>query len=76
MLKRSLILALCSASIFAVSHAQSDSSSAPSFADMKAQVIARLETQLSCVQAATTAETLRACRPQPPSGRQGPPPSQ
>ncbi len=49
------------------------------FTDMKARHLARLKEELACVEAATTMEAMRACRPQPPGGRGpgghgGPPP--
>lgn len=45
------------------------------FNTAKAQVTARLQQELACVQAATTFEMLHACRPHPPGGHPpGPPP--
>jgi len=66
--------------VSAVTTAQTDSSQQPKdFATAKAQHVARLQAELTCVQAATTFEAMRACRPQPPGGRMMmgyPPPDQ
>lgn len=44
------------------------------FATVKSQIVARLNKELACVQAATTMEELHACRPKPPGHPPGPPP--
>jgi hypothetical protein len=65
--------------VSAVTTAQTDPSQQPrDFATAKAQPVARLQAELACVQAATTFEAMRACRPQPPGGRMmmGTPPDQ
>ncbi len=65
--------------VSAVTTAQTDPSQQPrDFATGKAQHVARLQAELACVQAATTFEAMRACRPQPPGGRMmmGTPPDQ
>ena len=49
---------------------------AEDFASARTHQIARLEKELACVQAATSLDELRACRPAPPHGGMGgPPPS-
>ncbi|HEY2681981.1 MAG TPA: hypothetical protein VGI93_00580 [Steroidobacteraceae bacterium] len=46
------------------------------FATVKSQIVARLNKELACVEAATTMEELHACRPKPPGGHPpGPPPN-
>jgi hypothetical protein len=54
----------------------SASQTAPTFADMKAHRLARLQQEFACVEAATSMEALHACAPPPPpDGRPtGPPP--
>jgi hypothetical protein len=72
------VFVLCTL-VSAVTSAQTDPSQQPKdFATAKAQHVARLQAELACVQAATTFEAMRACRPQPPGGRMmmGSPPDQ
>jgi hypothetical protein len=72
------VFVLCSL-VSAVTTAQTEPPQQPKdFATAKAQNVARLQTELACVQAATTFEAMRACRPQPPGGRMmmGSPPDQ
>jgi hypothetical protein len=75
MLKRvfamSLVVVMCSATGFAQNGP--DPGAPQDFATVKARMTARLQEELACVQAATTLEALRACRPQRPEGRGGPP---
>jgi hypothetical protein len=66
------ILSLSFASFSASSVAQSPAAS-PDFATTKAQLTARLQQALSCVQAATSTETLRQCMPSPPDVSRAPP---
>lgn len=47
---------------------------AEDFATVKAAQIERLQKELTCVQAATSFEAMRECRPHPPAGHMGPPP--
>jgi hypothetical protein len=75
-----VVLVLCSL-VGAVASAQTDSQSQPpaqpkDFASAKAQHLARLQTELACVQAATTFDAMRTCMPRPPGGHMGPPPDQ
>jgi hypothetical protein len=47
---------------------------AEDFATFKAEHLARLQKELACVEAASSFETMRACRPGPSGGHAGPPP--
>jgi hypothetical protein len=62
---------MCSAT--AVAQDAAEPGAPPDFATVKARMTARLQEELACVQAATTLEALRACRPQRPEGRGGTP---
>lgn len=67
-----LLAGLCASSGFA----QTADTAPKDFSTMKAQITTRLQTELACVEAATTQEALMACRPHPPGGGHppGPPP--
>jgi hypothetical protein len=65
------IFSLTMTSLSLSSLAQSQSTQ-PNFATMKAQLTARLQKTLSCVQAAATADALRQCMPPPPDVNGGP----
>lgn len=67
----SLMVIMCSAT--GVAQNATDPGASQDFATVKARMTARLQEELACVQAATTLEALRACRPQRPEGRGGPP---
>jgi hypothetical protein len=67
-------LSICAAQTAPPSSAPERSSQ--TFAEAKAQHLARLQQEVGCVEAATSFETMHACMPPPPSGRMGPPPSQ
>jgi hypothetical protein len=67
-----LMVTMCSAT--GVAQNASDAGAPQDFATVKARMTARLQEELACVQAATTMEALRACRPQRPEGRGAPPP--
>ena len=72
------VLMMCTL-VSAATLAQSDTPPSPpkDFATAKAQRVARLQTELACVQAATSFETMHACSPHPQGGRMmGPPPDQ
>jgi hypothetical protein len=79
-MRHRLLALLLTTTYVAASSAQTDSQSSQpptqDFATAKAQMEARLQQQLACVQAATTLDALHACMPRPPGGRMGPPPSQ
>jgi hypothetical protein len=66
--------------LVAIASAQTSSDSTPppaqSFAEAKAQHVARLEKELACIEAATGFDMMRACAPPPPGGHFGPPPRQ
>ncbi len=66
----SVMVIMCSATGVAQN---ADPGAPQDFATVKARMTARLQEELACVQAATTLEALRACRPQRPEGRGGPP---
>jgi hypothetical protein len=75
-MRHRLLALLLSTTYVAASSAQTESQSQPppqDFATAKAQMEARLQQELTCVQAATTLDALHACMPRPPGGRMGPP---
>lgn len=72
MLSRTVCCILLGTAAVSVTTAQSESTE--DFATVKAHHIARLQQELSCVEAATSFNALRACRPAPPQGHGGPPP--
>jgi hypothetical protein len=73
------VLVMCTL-VSAVTTAQTDSppQQTKDFATAKAERVTRLQTELACVQASTSFETMRACMPHPPGGRMmmGSPPDQ
>ncbi len=69
-----LTLMLVSITSIGVSSAQSEPPT-EDFATAKAHRIARLQQELTCIEASTSFETMRACMP-PPGGRRGPPPAE
>ena len=74
---RTISVLLLGTTFLSVGLAQTDSSPPPSqdFATVKANLLARLEKEVACVQAATSFEAMHACRPPPPGGaHHGPPP--
>jgi len=79
---RVVVTVLIGTSLVALASAQTSSESTPppppsqNFAEAKAQHIARLEKELTCIQAATSFDMMRACMPLPPGGHFGPPPGQ
>jgi hypothetical protein len=76
---RTVIVAAIATLCSITANAQSTPPSMPAtedFASAKTHQLARLEKELACVQAATSLDELRACRPAPPHGGMGgPPPS-
>jgi hypothetical protein len=76
---RLLALTLVTSAFVTVASAEIESQSQPptqDFATAKSQHVARLQQELTCVEAATTFDALRACMPKPPGGHMGPPPGQ
>ena len=76
---RSIAVLLAGSTFVSIGLAQTDSSppSAQDFATFKANMLARLEKETACVQAATSFDAMHACMPQPPGGaHRGPPPSE
>jgi hypothetical protein len=71
-IRAALVLGFCAGAAVA----QSTADQPPrDFATAKAQITARLQKELACVEAATSQEALHACRPHPPGGHPpGPPP--
>jgi hypothetical protein len=65
-----LLVGLCASASFA----QTTDAPPKDFATMKAQITARLQKELACVEAATSQDELFACRPHPPGHPPGPPP--
>jgi hypothetical protein len=65
---------LASATLSALSYGADTSPTAPSFEEEKAKHVARLQKELTCIQAATSFDEMHACRPPPPGGHMGPPP--
>ena len=76
MRNRLVYFLISSACLASTAGADSAPTSPPSFAEVKAQVLERLQKELTCVEAATTFEDMHACRPPPPGGHMGPPPGQ
>jgi hypothetical protein len=74
---RAISMLLASSAFLSIGFAQTDTSSPPAqdFATVKANILARLEKETMCVQAATNFDTVHACMPPPPGGmHHGPPP--
>jgi hypothetical protein len=74
---RSIVLLFAGSAFLSIGLAQTDSSAPPQqdFATFKANMLARLEKETACVQAATDFDAMHACMPHPPGGvHQGPPP--
>ena len=74
---RAISMLLIGSTFGSIAPAQTEGSSPPTqdFATVKAIVLARLEKELACVQAATDFEIMHECMPPPPDGgHRGPPP--
>lgn len=75
-MSRTVIVAAIATLCSITANAQTTAPAAEDFATAKTHQLARLEKELACVQAATSLDELRACRPAPPHGGPGgPPPS-
>jgi hypothetical protein len=65
---------VASATFSALAYGADTPPAAQSFEEEKAKHLARLQKELTCIEAATTFDEMHACRPPPPGGHMGPPP--
>jgi hypothetical protein len=72
---RLLLSSLAASAVLSMSALGADTPpTPPTFDDAKAHHLARLQKEITCVEAAANFEEMHACMPPPPGGRMGPPP--